>query len=101
VSHKKQSSFRNIAAIAREAAPDAIERLVLLMSHTDPHVAMDACKHVLDRAVGKPISMTADVTDRLDELTDPELEAAIDDLTNRIGIAAKAAGKETAPPVTH
>lgn len=94
MSAKKDASRRNIAAIAREAAPKAIERLVDLIGDADPKVAIDAAKHVLDRAVGKPIAMSADVTDRLDEFTDDELDAAITDLRSRIA----AAGKDGAEP---
>ena len=94
MSAKKDASRRNIAAIAREAAPKAIERLVELIGDADPKVAIDAAKHVLDRAVGKPIAMSADVTDRLDEFTDDELDAAITDLRSRIA----AAGKDGAEP---
>jgi hypothetical protein len=102
VSHKKDSSRRNIAAIAREAGNDAIQRLVALMSDDNPRIALDACVHVLDRAVGKPIAMTADVTDRLDELTDDELDATIAHLKRQIAATAATDGTgETAPVVTH
>lgn len=94
MSAKKDASRRNIAAIAREAAPKAIERLVTLVSDPDPRVAIDAAKHILDRAVGKPVAMTADVTDRLDEFTDDELDAAITELRQRLEAAGKVAGEE-------
>jgi hypothetical protein len=40
--------------LARQAAPDAIRRLIELMSSDDERVASVACNAVLDRAFGKP-----------------------------------------------
>lgn len=45
---------------------------------------IQAIKEVADRLDGKPLAMTADVTDRLDELTDEELDAAISALKANI-----------------
>lgn len=99
---KKDASRRNIAAMAREAAPLAMEKLRQLMNSESETVAKDACIHILDRAIGKPIAMTADVTDRLDDLSDDELDAAIAVVRNQL---AKAAGEDGAdknpPPITH
>ena len=65
-------------------------------------VAKDAAIHILDRAIGKPIAMTADVTDRLDELTDDELDSALAAVRQQVAsVAAKAREDETTPPVTH
>lgn len=98
----KKATVRNISAIAREAAPKAIAKLEALIDDPDPRVAIQAASHILDRAVGKPLAMTADVTDRLDEFTDDELDGAIAAVRSQI---AKAAGQDGAeqgsPPVTH
>lgn len=97
----KKATVRNIAAIARLSAPKAIEKLQALLDSTDERVALEASKHILDRAVGKPVAMTADVTDRLDEFTDDELDAAIADIKSRIA-ALGATGSEEGPAgVTH
>ena len=56
----------------------------MLIDDPDPRVAIDAAKHVLDRVVGKPIAMSADITDRLDEFTDDELDAALSDIRRRL-----------------
>jgi hypothetical protein len=101
VSAKKDASRRNISAMARDLAPLAMEKLKKLMNSENESVAKDASIHILDRAIGKPIAMTADVTDRLDEFTDEQLDAAIDDVAARIIAAEKVAGKETTAPVTH
>lgn len=101
MSHKKDASRRNISALARELAPQAIAKIGELLNSQDERVRLSAAEHVLDRAIGKPVAMTADVTDRLDEFTDEQLDAAIADIQNRIGIAAKADTEAPTPPVTH
>lgn len=98
---KRQATVRNIAAIAREAAPKAIAKLEALIGDPDPRVAIMAAAHILDRAVGKPLAMTADVTDRLDEFTDDQLDAAISDLSSRIETARTAEGQEKPAATTH
>jgi hypothetical protein len=97
----KKATVRNIAAIARAAAPKAIEKLEALIDDPDPKVAIAAAAHILDRAVGKPLAMTADVTDRLDEFTDDELDAAIASIQDRIGVAAKAESEKGPTATTH
>ena len=101
MSARKDQSRRNVAQMAREMAPKAMEVLRAAMADPDMKVALDASKHVLDRAIGKPVAMTADVTDRLDEFTDDELDAAITSLADRVRSAAEAAGEETPPLITH
>jgi hypothetical protein len=101
VSVKKDASRRNIAAMARELAPLAMETISELLKSDQPNIRLDAAKHVLDRAIGKPIAMTADVTDRLDEFTDEQLDAGISELEARIAAVAKAAEQTESPPVTH
>lgn len=97
----KKATVRNIAAIAREAAPKAIAKLEALIDDADPRVAIQAAAHILDRAVGKPLAMTADVTDRLDEFTDDQLDAAIADLSSRIETARAAEGEAKPAATTH
>lgn len=98
----KKATVRNIAAIAREAAPKAIARLEALIDDPDPRVAIQASAHILDRAVGKPLAMTADVTDRLDDFTDDELEALRDNLRRQIADnAGEDRAEDSVPPVTH
>lgn len=99
--HNRKATVRNIAAIAREAAPKAIAKLEALINDDDPRVAIMAAAHILDRAVGKPLAMTADVTDRLDEFTDDQLDAAISDLSSRIEVIRAAEGKEVPEATTH
>lgn len=97
----KEAGRRAIAQVARAAAPRAIAKLEALMDHEDPRVAIDACKHVLDRAIGKPVAMTADVTDRLDEFTDDELDAAIADIKRRLAVTETAGAEERGQASTH
>jgi len=40
--------------LARQAAPDAVRRLIELMLSEDERVAAAACNAILDRAFGKP-----------------------------------------------
>jgi spermidine/putrescine-binding protein len=102
MSAKKDASRRNIAAMAREIAPKAMDKLIALMNSDSETVAKDAAIHILDRAIGKPIAMTADVTDRLDELTDDELDAGIAAIKQQIAAAAAKDGTEApSPTVTH
>lgn len=97
----QKATVRNIAAIARLAAPTAIKKLEELMNSDDPRIALDASKHILDRAIGKPIAMTADVTDRLDEFTDDELDAAIADIKSRIATFSATRSEEGPAGSTH
>lgn len=101
MSAKKDQSRRNVAAMAREMATDAMEVLRKGMADPDLRVAIDAAKHVLDRAIGKPINMTADITDRIDDFTDEQLDAGIADLEARIEAARTVTAAETIKTVTH
>jgi hypothetical protein len=96
-----KATRRNIAALARKLAPDAIKKLEDLLKCEQASVAKDAAIHILDRAIGKPVALSADVTDRLDEFTDDELDSAIADLKARIASAGKAGESEGPPPITH
>jgi hypothetical protein len=92
---------RNIAAMARQNAAKAMKVMVDAMEDADVKVRLDAANKILDRALGKPIAMTADVTDRIDEFTDEQLDAGIADLEARIEAARTVAAAEANPPITH
>lgn len=68
---------KGIAAKAREYTDQALEVLVEGMADKDSRVRVAAAKEVLDRGWGKPLTMTADVTKKLDEFTDDDLDAGI------------------------
>jgi len=78
---------KGIAAKAREHTDRAMEVLVEGMQDDDPKVRISAAREVLDRGWGKPLTMTADVTKRLDEFTDDDLDAGISFLRAAIGAA--------------
>jgi hypothetical protein len=79
---------KGIAAKAREHTDKALEVLVSGMGDNDPRVRVAAAKEVLDRGWGKPLTMTADVTKRLDEFTDDDLDAGIAFLRAAIGASS-------------
>lgn len=80
---------KGIAAKAREHTDKALDVLVEGMADEDPRVRVAAAKEVLDRGWGKPLTMTADVTKRLDEFTDDDLDAGIAFLRAAIGAAGE------------
>lgn len=43
----------DVRGLARRHAPDALAKLIALMSHPRPEIALRACEAVLDRAYGK------------------------------------------------
>jgi len=79
---------KGIAALARQHKDKALEVLVAGMEDTDPKVRITAAKEILDRGYGKPLTMTADVTDATNELDDDTLDAAIAALA-ALGIGAE------------
>lgn len=91
---------KGIAAKAREHTDKALEVLVEGMEDDDPRVRVSAAKEVLDRGWGKPLTMTADVTKKLDEFTDDELDAGIAFLRAAISTSASNADGEN-EQVTH
>lgn len=50
---------REVVELARQAAPDAIAKLIELVGNADPRTAMAAANSVLDRAFGKPTQTLA------------------------------------------
>jgi hypothetical protein len=102
MSFAKDKSKFNIAAMARDAAPLAIRKLMQAMEGDDMRCAIDAAKQILDRAIGKPVAMTADVTDRLEELTDDEIMNAIDIIRGQASASVgKARATSRVKTVTH
>lgn len=91
---------KGIAAKAREHTDRALEVLVDGMGDKDPRVRVTAAKEVLDRGWGKPLTMTADVTKKLDEFTDDELDAGIAFLRSAIS-SSRADADGEGEQVTH
>ena len=91
---------KGLAAKAREYADRALEVLSEALDDDDPKVRLAAAKEVLDRGYGKAVSMTADVSARLDDLDDDTLNSAIDALRAAIGAADEADGRK-GPSTTH
>jgi hypothetical protein len=91
---------KGLAAKAREYADRALEVLSEALDDDDPKVRLAAAKEVLDRGYGKAVSMTADVSARLDDLDDDTLNSAIDALRAAIGSADEADGRK-GPSTTH
>lgn len=81
---------KGIAARAREHTDRAIEVLVEGMEDDDRRVRIAAAKELLDRGYGKPLAMTADVTKRLDDWSDDDIDAAISALRAAIPAAGDA-----------
>lgn len=91
---------KGIARLAREHTDRALEVLRDALENDDKRVAVVAAKEILDRGWGKSVSMTADVSKRLDEFDDDTLDAAIDALRSAIG-ATDEAGGGTSSQTTH
>ena len=88
---------KGLAVRAREHADKAIDVLVAAMADDNPRVQIAAAKEILDRGYGKPLTMTADVTNKLEEFDAASLDAAISALRTAIGTADEAGEGETAP----
>lgn len=89
---------KGIAALAREHKDKAVQVLVDGMDSKDQRVQIAAAREILDRGFGKPVTMSADVTDRLDDLDDDAIDTALNAIRSVIadrGIADKASEKET------
>ena len=76
---------KGIAAKAREHTDKALAVLVAAMDDSDARVRIAAANSILDRGYGKPVAMTADVTKRLDDWEDDELDTAIDGIKAALG----------------
>jgi HEAT repeat protein len=69
---------KGIAALAKEHAGDALRVLVEALADSSGQVRIAAAREILDRGFGKALTMTADVTDRLDDVDDDTIDAAIE-----------------------
>lgn len=85
---------KGIAALARQHTDKALDVLANALDDEDARVRVAAAKELLDRGFGKPIAMTADVTRRLDDWTDDDLDAAISALRASIPTARRVDGGE-------
>lgn len=88
---------KGIGAQAREHTADALRVLVDGLGDEDPRVRVAAAKEILDRGYGKPVAMTADVTNKLDDLDDVALDAAISALEGHLQSLGTDEGGEGAP----
>ncbi len=61
---------------------------------------IQAIKEVADRLDGKPLVMTADVTDKLDDINDESLDAAVSALRAAVGTSEEA-GDDTEGETRH
>lgn len=86
---------KGIAALARQHTDKAIEVLANALDNEDARVRVTAAEKLLDRGYGKPLTMTADVTKRLDDWTDDDIDAAISALKASLGTAGDADSGET------
>jgi hypothetical protein len=68
---------KGIAAKAREHTDRAIEVLVEGMESGDERIRIAAAREIIDRGYGKPLTMTADVTNRIEDFDDESLDAAL------------------------
>ena len=91
---------KGIAKIAREHGDRALDVLVNALDDDDGRIRIAAAREILDRGYGKPVTMTADVTNRLEELDDDFLESAIAQLRASTDAAEKA-GKRSGTKTTH
>ncbi|WP_104662840.1 DUF5681 domain-containing protein [Ensifer adhaerens] len=88
---------KGLAAKAREHADRALDVLTTALADADAKVRIAAAREILDRGYGKPVTMTADVSRKLDEIDDDTLDSAIDALRAATGVADEAGEGEGAP----
>lgn len=84
---------------AGKHAQAALQVLVDALTDEDTKVKITAAKELLDRGFGKALTMTADVTDRLGDMDDDALDAALDAVRAARGPGGKASqgkGPQTA-----
>ena len=89
---------KGVAALARQHGEAAIDVLadLLMDENAATRARIQAARELLDRAYGKPVAMTADVTDTLDDVSDEELREMLDALREAREMAQAAAEEETA-----
>ena len=91
---------KGIAALAREHKDKALAVLVEAMDDADGRVRIAAAREVLDRGFGKPITMTADVSNKLDDMDDDAIDAALDAIRSVIRTRGDA-GTDQGPATAH
>lgn len=91
---------KGIAAIARQHTDKAVDVLVNAMGSEDERVQVAAAKEILDRGYGKAPIFTADITNKLDDLDDAALDAAIYAIRDAIRTGNKADSGE-GPQTAH
>ena len=69
---------KGIAALAREHKDKALQVLVEALDEDDGRIRIAAAREILDRGFGKAVVMTADVSDKLDDMDDDAIDAALD-----------------------
>ena len=69
---------KGLGTKAREHGDRCIEILATALDDRDAKVRIAAARELLDRGYGRPLTMTAEVTNRLDELDDDTLDAGIE-----------------------
>lgn len=69
---------KGLGAKAREYGDRCIQVLAEALDSADVKTRIAAARELLDRGYGKPLTMTAEVSNRLGELDDETLTAAID-----------------------
>ena len=77
---KKTPELLEIEALAKDASPVAIKRLIVWAKSNDPAASVRACQAILDRAFGKPaqaVEHKGTVTHDISSFTDAELAAII------------------------
>jgi uncharacterized protein DUF5681 len=87
---------KGIAAKAREHTDRCIDVLVEGLDDSDIKVRIVAAEKLLDRGWGKSVSMSADVTNKLSEIDDDSLDAAIDAIRAAIGAPGETDGRARA-----
>lgn len=80
---------KGIAAKAREHTDRAVEVLVQGMESGDERIRIAAAREIIDRGYGKPLTVTADVTNRIEDFDDESLDAALSVLRAVIGNPGK------------
>ena len=98
-SGRPKATFR-LADEAAKHAQAALDVLVQALADEDTKVKIAAAKELLDRGFGKALTMTADVTDRLGDMDDDALDAALDAVRAARGPRGKAAEGE-GPQTAH
>lgn len=85
---------KGLAAKARALGDRALEVIEAALGDEDGKVRLAAAREVFDRGWGKPVQMTADVTRRLDEWTDDDIDNALSALKATLGTGGDAGDGE-------